>query len=145
MNNVYLQKSRTPVWYLAFKSKAIWTTLNLLTKQIPKTKEEQKFYLMGFWDADGGCPKNPVASKKIYIKFTQKDRKSLDELKQILEDRFGISCGNIRISEKVKNGVIWRFSITNRKGILKFCKEIGSLHPEKKLRLNKIIEILSAR
>lgn len=143
-NNIYIQKEYTTVWYLAFKDEIIWKILKHLTEQIPETAEGQKFYIMGFWDADGGCPKKPMYKKKIYIKFTQKDRRSLKELKLMIEN-FGIKCGNVRLSEDARYGKIWRFSITNKDGMIKFCKEIGSLHPEKKQRLKTIIDLLSAR
>jgi hypothetical protein len=99
---------------------------------------------MGFWDADGGCPRTPTLKKKLYIKFTQKDKKSLEELKQMIE-KFQIKCGNVRVSEYGKNGVIWVFSITNKSGIVKFCNYIGSFHPEKKNRLMKMKNLLPAR
>ncbi len=143
-NNIYLQQEYSPVWYLAFKDKGIWQKLNELKNQIPETPSEQKFYIMGFWDADGGCPKNPTIKKKIYIKFTQKDKKSLEELKWMIEN-FGIKCGNVRISENAVYGKIWRFSITNKQGMIKFCNSIGSLHPEKKQRLITINNILLSR
>jgi len=115
-----------------------------LENRSPRTPEEQKFYIMGYWDADGGCPKNPTLQKKIYIKFTQKDKKSLIDLKKMIES-FGIRCGKVRLSENAQYGKIWRFSITNKEGILKFCKKIGSMHPEKKLRMKTIINLLSTR
>lgn len=143
-NNIYFQNDGTSVWYLAFKDKEIWKVLDLLKIQSPKNKEEEKFYISGFWDSDGGCPKKPCKNKKLYIKFTQKDKKSLETLKEIIE-KFDIKCGKIRISENNKNGIIWRFTITNKQGMLNFCKNIGSYHPEKKNRLLRMEDLLSAR
>jgi hypothetical protein len=143
-NNIYIQKDYATVWYLAFKDREIWKILKEFQTKQPETKKEQKFYISGFWDADGGCPKKPTLQKKIYIKFTQKDKKSLEELKEMIEN-FGIRCGKIRLSEDGQYGKIWRFTITNTNGIIKFCKQIGSLHPEKNQRLKRIVELLSAR
>ena len=143
-NNIYIQEDYTTVWYLAFKDEKIWKYLQNLENRSPRTPEEQKFYIMGYWDADGGCPKNSTLQKKIYIKFTQKDKKSLIDLKKMIES-FGIRCGKVRLSENAQYGKIWRFSITNKEGILKFCKKIGSMHPEKKLRMKTIINLLSTR
>ncbi len=98
---------------------------------------------MAFWDTDGGCPKQPSKNKKIYLKFTQKDKKSLVELKRMIEKTFKIKCGKVRVSELKKNGPVWRFTITNKKGIINFCNRIGSLHPEKKLRLERIKGLLA--
>lgn len=144
-NNIYFQNDKYPVWYLAFKDKKIWNLLKSTTKRSPETFEEKLNYIKAFWDADGGCPKNPTRTKKIYIKFTQKDKRSLDELKTFLEADFGIKCGRVRISEIKSTGNIWRFTITNKDGIQKFCNKIGSLHPEKKQRLEKITNLLSTR
>lgn len=145
VNNIYLQKEKTTVWYIAFKDKEIWKKLKKLSSQLPRTKEEQKFYIMGFWDTEGGCPKKPSINRKLYLKFTQKDKKSLLELKSMLENEFDIKSGDVRISEKVKNGLIWMFSITNKDGMMKFHNQIGSLHPEKKERLNLMKNLLLTR
>jgi hypothetical protein len=132
------------VWYIAFRDKRIWKILKKLEKTPPQSKMEQKFYISGFWDADGGCPRVPRKDKKLYIDFTQKDKHRLIELKNFLE-RFKIKCGNIRICDNTKDKPIWRFSITGKNDMLKFCNEIGSLHPEKKLRLEKIKSILEEK
>ncbi len=143
-NNIYIQRGYTTVWYLAFKDEKIWKALKHHEARPARTQEEQKFYIMGYWDADGGCPKKPSNKRKIYIKFTQKDKKSLDELKKMVEN-FGIKCGKVRLSENARYGKIWRFSITNKVGMIRFCKEISSLHPEKRQRLKVIKYLLSTR
>jgi len=84
-NCIYYQRKKWPFWYIAVSNKKLWQCFNKINKLTPKNKKEQKFYIIGFWDADGGCPKNPVANKKNYIKFTQKDKQSLEELKNMLE------------------------------------------------------------
>ncbi|OGI14829.1 hypothetical protein A3K63_03915 [Candidatus Micrarchaeota archaeon RBG_16_49_10] len=142
---IYLQEEKTTVWYIAFKKKDVWKKLSYLRTVSPRTQEQQKLYIRGFWDADGGCPKNPSEDRKIYIKFTQKDRQSLEEIKETLNRTFQIKTGVVRISEIGKNGPIWRFTITSKDGITKFCRKIGSFHPEKKNRLTKIEGLLLAR
>lgn len=101
------------------------------------------FYIRAFWDADGGCPRNPDIHKKLYIDFTQKDKTRLIELKELVETTFKIKCGSIRISEKKGGRTIWRFAITGKDSMLKFIELIGSSHPEKKLRLEKMKELLN--
>jgi len=133
----------TKVWYIAFRDKKIWKTL----KELPvpttsQTRQEQTFYIQAFWDADGGCPRFPDKDKKLYIDFTQKEKARLVELKELLEPTFKIKCGDIRISEKKDDRTIWRFAITGKEGMLKFIELIGSSHPEKKLRLEKMKELL---
>lgn len=143
-NNIYNEKKQSVVWCLAFKDKKIWNELKEAVERPPKTNEEVLYYIMGFWDTDGGCPREPSPNKKIYIKFTQKDKNSLDQLREMIES-FEIKCGKTRVSEIGKNGTIWRFSITNRDGMYKFCNIIGSFHPEKGQRLIMIKKLLSAR
>jgi len=130
-------------WRIKFKSKRIWLGLDNLRKIVPKGKENQKSYIQGFWDAEGGCPIVPDENKAIYINFTQKDKQSLEDIKAILNEKFKIKTGNVRISDKKKN--VWRVCIENQDGMVKFCDEIGSLHPEKKLRLEKIREIINLK
>ena len=142
-NCIYFDSRKWPYWYITISNKKLWHELSHLQKLEPFSSEEQRFYIMAFWDTDGGCPKQPSKNKKIYLKFTQKDKKSLVELKRMIEKTFGIKCGRVRISELKKNGPVWRFTITNKKGIINFCNRIGSLHPEKKLRLERIKGLLA--
>lgn len=128
-------------WRIKFKNKCIWNELKRLTGIIPQNKESQKFYLMGFWDAEGGCPRSPTKNKAIYLDFTQKDKQSLEEIRKICNKTFGIRTGRVRLSDKKKN--IWRICIENQDGMIKFCELIGSLHPEKRLRLEKIKKLLN--
>jgi len=95
---IYKEDKKGKTWCLIICNKKLWIELKSISKTTPKTKEEQKYYVRGFWDADGGCPKNPTFDKKIYIKFTQKDKNALIQIKNILKD-FNIKSGNVRISE----------------------------------------------
>jgi hypothetical protein len=61
----------------------------------------------------------------------------------MLNNTFGIKTGNIRVSDRKKD--VHRLCIENISGMIKFCDEIGSLHPEKKLRLKKLKEVLLTR
>lgn len=127
-------------WRLKFKSKRIWTELSKLRTIPPTDKESQRLYLQAFWDAEGGCPRVPDKSKAIYLSFTQKDKQSLEELRKMLTETFGIKTGMVRLSDKKKD--VWRVCIENQGGMLKFIELIGSSHPEKKLRLEKMKELL---
>ncbi|MBI2542675.1 MAG: hypothetical protein HYW24_00600 [Candidatus Aenigmarchaeota archaeon] len=129
-------------WRLKFKSKKIWKELTLLKSSLPIDRETQKLYIQSFWDAEGGCPRFPDKSKALYLSFTQKDKQSLEELKQMLIETFGIKTGSVRLSDRKKD--VWRVCIESRKEMLKFIELIGSAHPEKKLRLEKIVDILKS-
>lgn len=129
-------------WRLKFKSKIIWQTLKTLRDETPESDKAKKFYIAGYWDTEGSCSDIPRALKKPFINFTQKDQKSLINLKEMLNE-FGIKSGKVRISDKKK--MVWRLWIENINGINKFCKEIGSLHPEKIIKLKQLKHLLSAR
>ncbi len=82
--------------------------------------ELQLAYIQGFFDAEGMYTKNG------YIGFAQNNIESLKFIKSILESQ-GIKCGKVRRS---RNNHI--FTITNRNGVERFIKIIGSQHPEKR-------------
>lgn len=89
----------------------------------------QVAYLRGFFDAEGGLPKNPQTSKQKYLSLSQKNKESLEFLRNILI-KMEFNPTNLTICGKV-----WEFRLTRKKDILKFIEEIGSWHPEKRERL----------
>src|SRR3989338_8156069 len=107
-----------------------WDTPNIIKRQRP---EIQTQYIRGFFDAEGGLPKNPATATQRYISFSQKNRESLEFVREILVRKKYIPtnitfCGNV-----------WEFRITRKMNMINFCKNIGSWHAEKKVRLNKLI------
>jgi intein-encoded DNA endonuclease-like protein len=96
-------------------------------------------YIRGFWDAEGGLPKNPEVTKKSeerYISFHQKNRESLEFIRRHLIN-LGFHPTKITICGKV-----FEFRICRRDEIKKFWKIIGSWHPEKRFRLEKLVSLL---
>ncbi len=95
-------------------------------------------YVAGFFDAEGGIPRNPKDS--LYIQFVQKKRVKLDEIVSILE-KSNIRCG--KIHQYDKKSKCWRFFV-KRESHLKFIQTINSKHPEKQERLllfkNRLLE-----
>ncbi|MBU4142947.1 LAGLIDADG family homing endonuclease [Patescibacteria group bacterium] len=90
------------------------------------SKIEKINYLKGFFDAEGGIPKN---DKKFYIQLVQSDKEKLRKIKKILKD-LKIETGNIRNPSKKVDPEYWRMYVlkTSHK---KFVKLIGSLHHRK--------------
>lgn len=129
-------------WRLKFKSKHIWYTLSALKTIKPMTFKSKRMYIAGYWDTEGSCSSIPRALKKPFINFTQKDKTTLFWLKDMLNE-MAIKTGDVRISDKKKN--VWRLWIENMDGIIKFCKGINSLHPEKAAKLDRLNYLLSAR
>ncbi len=115
-----------------------WNTPKIIKKS--DSKEIIISYIRGFWDSEGGLPKNPSKTKKAeqrYISFHQKNKETLDFIREKLID-FGFNptrltfCGNV-----------FEFRICRKKEILKFYKEIGTWHPEKKKRLKELVKVYS--
>jgi len=91
-----------------------------------KTREEQIMYLKGFFDAEGGIPRN---NKRFYIQLTQKDRIKITSIKKIL-GMLGIKSGKMHNPSKKVDPNYWRlFILTNHHKM--FANLIGSWHPIK--------------
>ncbi|MBI4983098.1 hypothetical protein HZC32_00435 [Candidatus Woesearchaeota archaeon] len=129
-------------WRLKFKSREIWETLSKLKNQMPPNAKARQFYIRAYWDAEGSCSVNERAKKKPFINFTQKKKASLDNLK-IMINGFGIKTGEVRLSDPKKQ--MWRLWIENQRGIKRFCHVIGSSHPEKRIKLTDLNDLLQTR
>jgi intein-encoded DNA endonuclease-like protein len=88
--------------------------------------KEKIFYVKGFFDAEGGVPRN---GKRFYIQFAQKSYEKIKWIKSILEES-GINCGKIHNPSKNVNPEYWRI-LVGVNGHRKFAKVVGSLHPIK--------------
>ncbi len=95
---------------------------------VPETPEEMAAFARGYFDAEGGVPRDPVA--RFYIQFVQKDLGDLS----ILRDRLsalGISCGRIHNPSVRVDPDYWRFFIRARSQS-NFCLNVSSWHPRKR-------------
>jgi len=102
-----------------------------------KTDREKVSYIRGFFDAEGGVPKNNYA--KFYIQLTQNDREKLEKLKKILND-LKIETGKIHNPSKEVNPNYWRMYILSRSR-RRFVEKIGSWHPRKAIIFRKRVKI----
>jgi len=91
-----------------------------------QTKTEQTMYLRGFFDAEGGIPRN---GKRFYIQLAQKDYVKMDAVKKILRE-IGIESGRMHNPSKHIDPSYWRIFIPAKHHRL-FAKTIGSWHPVK--------------
>jgi len=97
-------------------------------------------YIRGFWDAEGGLPKNPTSTLKAeerYISFHQKNRESLEFVRNHL---INLKFSPTKIT---KCGKVFEFRICRKEEIKKFYELIGSYHPEKMKRLKKLASLSS--
>lgn len=149
---------RDNVWCLILDSKSIFQKLvkisefpgNQRTWKLPKfiseaSEEIKKEYIRGFFDAEGGVPhieKKEQEQKNIRIYFSQVSEEALIELKRLIEE-FGIKCGKVSgpYFKKGFENPTYGLRIHGISEVAKFSMIIGSLHPEKILRLNAIEEL----
>lgn len=143
-DGVYGVRVRSLTLYLFFKL-VFEVPRKQVTWETPKLIEEsnsdiQRWYISGFWDAEGGCPKieklKRIQRKNLYISFNQKNKESLEFIKKILY-KHGMESGKIYWSGgkfilKIKTS-----------SIPLFAKFIRSQHPKKSKRLIKIAKIFS--
>jgi len=98
-----------------------------------KNNEEKISYIRGFFDAEGGIPRNEKA--RFYIQLVQNDRKKLEKLKVLLND-LKIKTGRIHNPSQLVDSDYWRmYVLANSQKI--FLTKIGTWHPRKIKALKK--------
>lgn len=102
-----------------------------------KNKSEQESYIRGYFDAEGGIPRETQA--RFYIQLTQSDKEKLRKIKKVLID-LGINTGKIHNPSKAIDPDYWRIYVL-RDSQERFVKVIGSWHPRKIATLRKRIVI----
>ncbi len=91
-----------------------------------KSRVEKISYIRGFFDAEGGIPKN---NKRFYIQLVQSDKKKLQKIKKILEE-LNIETGKIHNPSVRVNPEYWRMYVL-AKSRRRFAEIINSWHPRK--------------
>lgn len=91
-----------------------------------KSKTEKKFYIQGFFDAEGGIPHT---NDRFYIQLVQKNHRKMEQIKRLLKN-LGIDCGEIHNPSKKVDPNYWRIFVFT-KHHRKFAQIINSLHPVK--------------
>lgn len=92
-----------------------------------KERKEKTGYIRGFFDAEGGIPKNEKAG--FYIQLTQNDKEKLEKLKKILKS-LRIKTGKIHNPSEKVDPDYWRmYVLANSQKT--FLTKIGSWHPRK--------------
>lgn len=92
-----------------------------------KKVEEQRAYVRGYFDAEGGFPKS--LKVRLYIQFSQKDLKNLERLHSVMQN-LNIKCGKIHNPSIAVDKDYFRFYV-RAQSHMKFMREIGSDHPRK--------------
>jgi intein-encoded DNA endonuclease-like protein len=91
-----------------------------------KSKQEKIGYIRGFFDAEGGIPKN---GKRFYIQLVQSNKKKLQQIKKVLND-LEIETGKIHNPSHRVDPEYWRMYIPVNSQ-RRFAKVINSWHPKK--------------
>lgn len=129
INAAYLDVSSKPLFHLfkiLFNGKQIHKDVPEIIKTSPI--EIKKAYIEGFFDAEGHVPHNNT--KRYQIDFSQKDIKSLEFVKDVLEN-IGIKCGKISTN---------RLPIYGKDNIRKFYSTLNLLNLERSKRIRILIE-----
>ncbi len=96
-----------------------------------KEVQEGLDYVRGYFDADGGMPRDPAA--RLYFQFVQKDRISLQAVAEILEGK-GIQCGRLHNPSRAVDPEYWRFFVRVASHE-HFMAVVGSWHPMKRRQM----------
>ena len=92
------------------------------------TSEERLAYARGYFDAEGGTPRDPSA--RFYVQFVQKNRADIDELRDMLKLE-GIDCGRVHNPSRARDPDLWRFYVVARSQRA-FATTVSSWHPRKR-------------
>jgi len=96
-------------------------------------------YVRGYFDADGGMPRDPKA--RLYVQYAQKDRQSLESVAKILAS-WEIECGRIHNPSVEIDPNYWRFFV-RAASHERFMELVGSWHPVKRALIETRMKIES--
>jgi hypothetical protein len=118
--------------YREGRSRSFWvleTSAEVLAERPTcSTQEERLAYARGYFDAEGGTPRDPSA--RFYLQFVQKDHGDIDELRRMLMLE-GIDCGRIHNPSRQVDPNLWRFYVL-ASGHEAFATLVSSWHPRKR-------------
>lgn len=127
---IYREGSKRDVYVLETLASFLDFSFNPLKL---KSRTENISYIRGFFDAEGGIPRNKEA--RFYIQLVQSDKDKLEKIEKILTN-LGIKVGKIHNPSKAIDPNYWRMYILSNSQI-KFVKIINSWHPRKVAVLRK--------
>jgi hypothetical protein len=122
--------------YREGRSRSFWvleTSAQVLAERPEfSTQEERLAYARGYFDAEGGTPRD--LSARFYLQFVQKDYGDIDELRMMLVSE-GIDCGRIHNPSRQVDPDLWRFYVLTS-GHEAFVTHVSSWHPRKRSLLD---------
>lgn len=125
---IYREGAKRDLYVVEFSKK-------LLSGFTPRTLEEKRDYVCGYFDAEGSIPRS--FSSRYYLYFSQKNLQDLNTPRDyLLELHF--TCGKIHTPSARIDPNYFRFYLL-RDSIYMFSTVIGSYHPIKSKFLRKKI------
>ena len=103
-----------------------------------KNKKSKILFLRALFDDEGCVNLGREDGSGRSIEFSNDIKGVIETIKIILED-LHIKTGKISIRNNRKNRLHYRLFITGKLNIVKFAKEVGFDHKDKKKKLNMLI------
>jgi hypothetical protein len=94
-------------------------------------------YVRGYFDADGGMPRE--TSARLYIQFCQKSRRSVEDVVTILSS-WGMTCGRVHNSSRRVDPDYWRVFL-RAASHERFMDLVRSWHPAKRQQIQTRMKI----
>lgn len=131
--------------YREGKERNLWI-LETSSRWIPDrgsftSEEEQLAYARGYFDTEGGIPRD--AGARFYIQLVQKNSADIANLKAMLES-LGIACGKLHNPSVRVDSAMWRFYISAGSQRA-FAERVSSWHPRKRKALDDWLDRQPAR
>lgn len=118
--------------YREGRSRSFWvleTSADVVAERPEFSRQEERLaYARGYFDAEGGTPRDPSA--RFYLQFVQKDYGDIDELRTMLVSE-GIDCGRSHNPSRQVDPDLWRFYVL-ASGHKAFATRVSSWHPRKR-------------
>ena len=116
-------------WKYQEGDRGVWTLeTSWWDPKQPVTDGEMAAFSRGYFDAEGGVPRNP--NDRFYLQFVQKDLADLSGLRDDLI-ALGIQCGRLHNPSVRVDPNYWRFYVRTSSH-RNFCAWVGSWHPRKR-------------
>ena len=102
-----------------------------------ETQGEVLAFLRGYFDAEGGIPKNPRA--RLYVQMCQKDLEDLTIVRNLVSG-LGIDCGVLHNPSREVDPHYWRFFVRAH-SLFDFFESVSSWHPRKRSLIQQRLEL----
>jgi hypothetical protein len=122
-------------WIYRESTRRVWTVETKLDLSQPAaygSRAERIAFARGYFDADGGVPREPSA--RFYVQFVQKDWADLSRLREVLVGE-GLVCGGLHNPSRRVDPDFWRFYV-GAASQRSFASVVGSWHPRKRAILD---------